>query len=476
MGISSYRTLLPDCMSLYCYRFGYTPKPSLTTTPGSINQPKQHQTSYDTYQGASHANTDYSAGYSGAQSPPSRNSNVHGNSGYRDNMYGADFDPSDIDADSVTRAENLSANVDMSEWFNPDIAYFAAEDKVAECTSSKKSTLNRPKKQSAASQMREMSLRLGREQAGDQSASNTVQRLPVMSGLSGRKRLIDNMFDEIFDPKGVAQPPTKKPIPRTTQANTILSIKSTPQISMHTPQRARKPQIEDSFCNVPDTPRVAASTRYTDTTLSKNPRFEDSFSSLPDTPRVVASTRYTDTTLSKKPRFEDSFSSLPDSPRVVASTRYTDTTLSKKPQFEDSFSSLPDTPRVAASTRYTDATLSKKSRFEDSFSSLPDTPRVAASTRYTDATLSKKPRIGDSFSNVPDTPRVAASTQCTDATLSKKLSSQMQQAHNHTDACSHTMLEQSYEGNDSFISSLYDPESEGKTTSSTSFFTAGPVW
>ncbi len=307
-------------------------------------------------------------------------------------MYGADFDPSDIDVGLDTHAEDMSANVDMSEWFDPDIAYFTTEDKATKCTPSKKSTLNQAKKQSAASQMRELSRRLGREQAVDRSATNTVQRLPVKSGLSGRKRLIDNMFDEIFDPKVIAQPLTKQCTPMATQITTIQatpSIKSTPQISMPTPQLAKKPRIEDSFYNVPDThdpPRVAASTQYT------------------DAPRVAASTRYT------------------DAPRVAASTRYT------------------DAPRVAASTQYTDA------------------PRVAASTQYTDA------------------PRVAASTQYTDATLSKKLSSQMQQTHNHTEACSHTMLEQHYEGHNSFTSSLYDAESEGKSTSTTSFFTAGPVW
>ncbi len=158
---------------------------------------------------------------------------------------------SDFRTNSVAPDYNrgASTSVDMSEWFDPNIAaYFTITDKHSESslphktnceqnTSSRQSSVSQPQKKSAISKMRELSLALVEDQSMNQPTKKTLPSM--LSGFSGRKRLIDSMFDEIFDPKELAQPLSKP----TATTNTVPTT-TTSQSSISTTQLAKKPRKE----------------------------------------------------------------------------------------------------------------------------------------------------------------------------------------------------------------------------------------
>jgi len=194
-------------MLLFYCRYAYAPKPVMNYQPNAIGN-QSHM-------------------YSGAQ----ESSIEH----CEDDLHNFDLEQS-----------NLS-DADMGNWFDSDIAYFTEQTQNTPAPAPAKPV----KSSSVVSQMREMSQKLNQAQPGPTPSTSKQVHVPYNYQYTSRKRIIDDMFNELLTPNSLskAKKNTPKPIASTkplAERNPNIPPLKRPRINPATDILA-KPSEEKSF-------------------------------------------------------------------------------------------------------------------------------------------------------------------------------------------------------------------------------------
>lgn len=169
-----------------------------------------------------------------------------------------------------------------------------------------RSTVNQPKKKSAVAQMRDLSQSLEREQSMNQPTAKTIPKIP--SGFRGRKRLIDNVFEEIFDPRELAQPLVGK-------STVTTSTVPTPRAPIITTQLFKKPRLESQ--DLQKSSRIDKIPQCSDISLHKESSSQQVHSHTQDCNRLVLE----EACDKKEPIVSSLYDPLPES-KLTSSTSF----------------------------------------------------------------------------------------------------------------------------------------------------------